>query len=319
MHARVGEAREQRVGGLAEVDHARHDDRRGAVLQQVHLARQARVLLHDLREQVADRPRHAVALRLTRDHQRVEVEQRLDQREVALADLRAAMVDQHLRPQHGVVLGQRVRALQLVTRARLARDAVEEQRLLERGHERVANAADHRVVGPDDERVLGDFVQGLHVVERVGVDVEAWIETEGVGERGVRAPTPRSDVVLRNDGVRRGMGARSVDPEQRVEDLPGRVCVERRRDLGDAPQVPVDELARAKAVLDGALAAAAGHEQLELGQAERVLHVHEHQADALRIAPRGSDAVLARERARLRRTRRVGHAEHLADATRIEV
>ena len=55
----------------------------------------------------------------------------------------------HLRAEHRVVLGERVVALDLEVGLAVPGDAVEEDRLLDRRDERVADAAEHGVVGPD--------------------------------------------------------------------------------------------------------------------------------------------------------------------------
>ena len=69
-----------------------------------------------------------------------------------------------------------------------------------------------------------------------------------------------------------------VDQKRGMEDLERLVGVERRDDLGQGRQVPVEELAQARVVLERAGARAPGDEELETGRAERVLHVDEQQA-----------------------------------------
>src|SRR5262249_4368277 len=85
------------------------------------------------------------------------------------------------------------------------------------------------------------------------------------------------------------------------------VRVEGRHDLGDAPEVPVDERAEARVVLDRAPARAAGHEELELGQAEGVLHVDGEKAHPDAILGSGTQALGRGERRGIRRPRRLGH------------
>ena len=60
----------------------------------------------------------------------------------------------HLGPEHRVVLGQRRVALHADERLGVPCDGVEEDRLLDRGHESVADSPEHRVVGPDRQLVL---------------------------------------------------------------------------------------------------------------------------------------------------------------------
>ena len=77
VRSRLLEAGEGGVRIAGVVD-PRHDDRRRAVLEQV----QARRDLGNVQKQVGDRPRDAVALRLTGDEDGVEAEQVLDERRV---------------------------------------------------------------------------------------------------------------------------------------------------------------------------------------------------------------------------------------------
>ena len=87
-----------------------------------------------------------MALGLTGDDHHVERAQVLDELSVGTAA--------DLRSERGVVLGQQIVALDLEPGAGVARDRVEEERLFERGNERVADAAEHGVVRPDGQLVL---------------------------------------------------------------------------------------------------------------------------------------------------------------------
>jgi hypothetical protein len=77
-----------------------------------------------------------------------------------------------------------------------------------------------------------------------------------------------------------------VDEPDGMEDLHRLVRVEGRDDGRDRVEVPVKELAEAAAVVDGAGAAAAADEELEVRQAERVLDVDDQQADSKRVVGR---------------------------------
>ena len=95
--------------------------------------------------------------------------------------------------------------------------------------------------------------------------------------------------------------------------------VEGGGDFSDAAQVPVDELAEADVVLDGAAAGAPADEEIEVRQAEGVLAIDERQADAVVVLRRRPQPVLPRPRLRLHRSLPVGHAPDLIDAIGIEV
>src|SRR6266508_2267874 len=236
-----------------------------------------------------------MALRLTGDHNRVEAREQLQQRRIALAA--------DLRPEHRVVLGQWVVALDLEGGLALAGDLVEEDGLLDRRDERVADSAQHRVVRPYRQAVAAAGFQRPDVAEQVLL------------VRGVRRPPDASlDVVSRDDRVRRRVAAVPVDEPGRVEDLLGPVRVERRHDLRDPSEVPVDELAKAAVVVGRAR-----HEQLEPRRAERVLDVHDEEADPARVVSGGPDPVLLRPRRRLRRARLVRDTPDLLDPAGIPV
>ena len=218
------EAGDGRARLLGEVDGAGDDDRRGAVLEEVD------ALGGDVVEQVAEGPGDAVALRLAGDDDRVEVAQQSDERLVPpVADLG---------PERRVVLRARVVALHLERGRRRPGDAVEEDRLLDRRDERVADPAEHRVVRPDRQLIPPLRLERAHVRQ------------ERLLLCRVRRPPHAVLHVLRGDNrVRRGVPPLRVDEPGRVEDLHRLVRVECRDDLGDRAEVPVDELAEAPVVV----------------------------------------------------------------------
>ena len=266
------------VGLVGVVDRAGNDDGRGAVLEQVDLLREPSLLHGRVREQVLDRPGDAVALGLARDHDRVELEQALDQRVVALAERLALAVVLHLRAEHRVVLGQRVIALRLEVERRTAGDRMEEERFLERGDERVADPAEHGVEGPDRQVVLAALLERPRVVAEVLLGVVG-IEPEPVGGRLVDPPPPRLDVIRGHERVRLRMASLGVDEQRAVEDLERLVRVERGHDLRERAEIAVDELAEPPRVVERSRPGAAGDEELEAGRAERVLHVDDDERD----------------------------------------
>src|SRR6185503_16095005 len=105
-------------------------------------------------EQVVDGPRDAMALRLPRDNDGVTREQLLDQPHVDPVERVAVRALGDLWPEQRVVLGARVVPLHLEVRPAVPGHTVEEDRLLERGYERVPDPPEHRVVGPDRQVVL---------------------------------------------------------------------------------------------------------------------------------------------------------------------
>ena len=182
------------------------------------------------------------------------------------------------------MLGQRVLALDLEGRLRVAGDAVEEERLLDRRDERVADPAEQRVVRPDRELVLPALGQRARVVRELPLRVVA-IESEARAHGRVDAPAARLDVLRRDERVRLRMVPVGVDEPDRVEDLHRPVRIEAGDDLRDRAEVAVDELAEPPVVVDRARSRPAADEELEARDAERVLDVDGEEAD------RGSSSV----------------------------
>jgi hypothetical protein len=87
-----------------------------------------------------------------------------------------------------------------------------------------------------------------------------------------------------------------IYPEDGVEDLHAGVGVQRRDDLRDAAQVPVEELTQPPVVVDGTATRSTADEQLMLRQAERILTVDEHEAGPLDIGTRRRNPVCSRPR-----------------------
>ena len=157
----------------------------------------------------------------------------------------------HLRAEHRVVLGERRVPLLLEVGLRAPRDGVEEDRLLDRRHERVTDPAQHRVVRPDRQLVLARRLERPRVVQQMALRVLG-IEPEAAGHDLVDAPAARLDVVGGDERVRLWMLALGIDEPDRVEDLHRLVGVERGDDLRDRVEVAVDELAEAPVVVHGA-------------------------------------------------------------------
>jgi hypothetical protein len=253
-----------------------------------------------------------VALRLARDDDGVERQEVLDQRLVQTGDRLAVRALGDLGPEDRVVLGERVLTLGLEVGLTRARDGVEEDRLFDRGDERVADAAEHRVIRPDRQVVLAGLRQLSRVVEELTLCV---VRLEADALDGVRVDAPPSglDVLRRDEGVGIRVPALLVDQPQWVEDLQGSMRVEGRDELADRPEIAIDELAQPAVVVDGPGARATGDEQLEAGDAEGVLDVDADEADAEGVIGRRPELVLVGPGDGRPRPFLVGHAPDLAD------
>ena len=212
-----------------------------------------------------------------------------------------------------------VAALDLEARLAVACEVVEEQGLLHRRDQAVADAAQNRVVGPDHQQVLARIAQLAAVVQQVplqGIDVAA---RYAVGDRRIHLPDTVFNVIERHRRQRLRMFAVRIDQEHRVEDLHSRMGVEGGMDFGDRGKVAVDEGAQAGIVIDGAASRTPADEQLEIRQAEGVLHVDGQQADPFPVGSRRRDAVLPGPGRRLPGAVSVRHAPDLAHRVGIEM
>ena len=215
------------------------------------------------------------------------------------------------------MLGERVLALDLEGRPAVPGQAVEEDRLLHRRHQRVPDAPQERVVGPYRQFVLPAFGQLACVVDEVALRV-VLLEPERLGHAWVDPPPAGLDVRGRDERVGLRVRAPLIHDPCRMEHLQGVVGVEARNDLRDRAQVAVHELTQAPVVLHRAGARPPGHEELESGDAERVLHVDHEQAQAELVLRGSAQAVAPRPPLGLARTSFVIHAPHLADAAGID-
>ena len=193
MRARVGEARERGVGRVREVDRARHDDGRRTVLEQVELRGEAALDNGRVTQEVVDRPRDAVTLRLAGDEHGVVGEQPLDQPAVPASQRVAEMVLEHLRTECRIVLGEGVSALDLELGRVAASDSVEEDRLLDRAHERMPDSADESMKRPDGQLVLPPGGECTDVRAQMFLHVPG-VEPQRLGHNGIDTPDPALDV-----------------------------------------------------------------------------------------------------------------------------
>ena len=109
------------------------------------------------------------------------------------------------------------------------------------------------------------------------------VEAQGIGHGRVDPEAAALDILGRYEGVRPRVIAVAVDEPDGVKDLHRVVGVEARQDLRDDPKVPVQKLDQAAVVIDCAAPRASTDEQLERGDAERVLDVDYEQADPKRV------------------------------------
>jgi len=152
---------------------------------------------------------------------------------------------------------------------RMARRRVIRDRLVQRRGNRMAGRADHGVIRPDHQLLLGLRLQGVYVVQR-----PARIE--------YRAPALVLDILRRDDGVRLRMASGAVDPPGRVENLGGDVAVERsgnRRDVLGVAHDPFDRAAR--------IVYRAGHAERAVGVDEIHLGIDQQQDRAQFIGAGG--------------------------------
>ena len=120
---------------------------------------------------------------------------------------------------------QGMAALDLELGLGVARHGVEEDRFLDRGHEGMADPAQHRVIRPDRQLEAATRLKGAHVMPQMLLRVGR-LEPEAARRRMVDTPAARGDVLGRHERVRVGVPAPLVDEEEPVEDLRRLVGVE---------------------------------------------------------------------------------------------
>ena len=242
----------------------------------------------------------------------------LDERGVALTERLPVRPALDFGPERRVVLRERARALHLEPCLAVAGRGVEEERLLDLAHERVPDAAEKRVEGPDRERVLPSAGERLDVRAQV-LRRRLLVEAERRSCVRAYAPAPARHVLERHERVRVGMAAVCVDEERCVEDLERLVGVERHDGLRDDTEVAVEEGAEALRVVHGARTRSSGDEELEPRRAERVLHVHEQEAGANVVLRCTRDPVLSRPGDGVTEAGLVVHLPHLPHAVEVDV
>jgi len=164
VHAGVGELRKCRLRFCRVIAEGRHDGAH-AIRHDVALLREGRILLENVLEQVFDAGLDAMARRLTRDDDCIRLQERLDEVRVALSDGTLTVPPgQHLGAQDGVVLGQRIAALDLAVGLSSTHKGVEHLGLLEDAQQSVSGTTENAVEGPSEQRVLALLLQLLAIM-----------------------------------------------------------------------------------------------------------------------------------------------------------
>ncbi len=296
MHAGRSEARERGIGLRGEVDeestlavgdhHGRH-----AVREQVDLARERRVCGEDFVEQVVDRALHAVTGGLSTDDHHVRTHERLHEPRVLLCECLPVVPHEHFGTEHGVVLGERVAALDLRPALRPAHERLEHPRLVDHTNEGVAVGAEDGVLGPQVQGVLALALELLAVEQCLLLEPGVVPVAQEPGHHRARLHLAAAHHLSRDDRVRGERGVARVDPETREEDLHGEVGVHRRRDLRELVQVVVDELRGPRVVLHRSRPRTPTDVQRAFRETEVLLGVDEQQVDDGRIRASARDAV----------------------------
>ncbi len=161
-----------------------NDHRRHAILEQIDPPGELLVSAANLVEEIRKSPAHAVALCLSRDEERVVGKKLLEESVVPGCDRLSFLIFQDLRPKGRVVLGKRARAFELERGLTLARDGMEEDRFLHCRDQRMADAAQDRVVRPDHESKLAVAAQKPAIMKEVPVEESRVAASQG--PRGFR-------------------------------------------------------------------------------------------------------------------------------------
>ncbi|KKU07464.1 MAG: hypothetical protein UX09_C0029G0003 [Candidatus Uhrbacteria bacterium GW2011_GWE2_45_35] len=309
VHAGRGEALQGLFGLGREVGREAaapvgHGHGRHAVAKDVDLGGQRRISGHDFVQEVVDRALDAVAGGLAGDDHGVRVQEFLHEAGVLLAEGLAVETGEHFGPEHRVVFGQRITALDLGPGLGAADVGVEHEGLVDETHEGMTFAPEHGVGRPQVQAVLAGALQlgdvELDLFEQPAVVVAA--EPLGHGRVGtdvavddlaVETQVDEFAVVEVDEAVGVEWLPDFVDPEGGEEDLEGEVGVEGGGQVGQAVEVFVDELGHPPRVVDGPGAGATADVQAAFGEAEVLLHVDEQQVDDETVGRRGGDPALA--------------------------
>ncbi len=284
----------------------RHRHGGHAVLHDVDLLGEGRILHSELLADIIGAGLDAVASGLADDDHRVVVDEEVEEARVLLGQRLAVPARQDLGPEDAVVLGQGVAPLDLGEPAASPEDRVVEAGLFDDAGQRVPRVAEHAVEGPEVQGVLAALLQLGAVVLHLLHEPAVVVAGDPVGDRGVGAnaavdhgavqgEVDELAVVERDEGVLVERLSVHGLPERREEALMGEVRVERDVEVGDHAGVAVEELGDADVVVDGAGAAASRHEQgaahaVRRGlEAEVLLEIDAQHGDAELVRAAGQD------------------------------
>ena len=159
MNTRRGKTLELQFGLRGIVDDAGDDDGGGAILEDIDLFRQPRVVDADIVEQILDGPGDAVTLGLTGDDHRIVGFQQMHEFTAFGREGPAVRRQLDFRAEDRIVLGEGLIALDMKMGLTVAHHAVKKDRLLQRADQGVADAALHGMVGPDRQVVFAAHPQ----------------------------------------------------------------------------------------------------------------------------------------------------------------
>ncbi len=289
MHASGLEALERSFGLRCEVSHeaaaaVRHRHRGHAVAEDVDLGGEIGIPCQDFIQDIVDAALDAVAGSLAGDHQGIGLEEGVQEQRVLLRQGLAIVPHEHFRPQHRVVLGERVAALDLAQALAEPRQGVEEPGFVDDTAQDVTVAAEQAVGRPEVELVLAGALELLAVELDLPYQPLVIAVHQHAGDGRIGRETPLPDVVGGDDGVRRRLLASFVQPEPREENLEGEVGVQRRGDLSNHAEIAVDELGDAPVVIDRAGAGTACDVERPFWVAEVLLQVDQQQVELEGIA-----------------------------------
>lgn len=304
VHAGVGVAIERSLGLRREIDEEtalRIGDRhgRGAVLEDVHLLSQARVLGENLVQEVVDGRPHAMARSLTRDDDGIGVHELLDEADVLRRENSAVEALADLRAEDRVVLRERIATLHFSLGLDLPDVRMEHPGFLDDADQRVTVGAEHAVLGPDVQLVAPTLREFLAVELRLLLKPDVVAVTEESCHRWVRrrlaggiAHAEDREICRQHVVGLEGVTV-LVDPERRGEDLEREVSVHGRSDVRQDIEVAVNEFRGPAAVINRSRSALAAHVERAFRETEVLLLVNEQKVDLEPVARRGLDVELS--------------------------
>ena len=303
VHTRCSKACECCPALLSEVRTIRDDDRGHAVLENVHILREACITTHDLREEIIDRRLHTMRERLTGDDDLVEGKDVIEELLIALCNGGFPIpVCSHFRREDGVVLRERILPLQLMLVLRRTRVSMEEACLLDDADKVVPFGTEDTVLRPEVEHVLARVAAALHLL---GIEADLAHELD-VGHAEHQRDIHRRkrtadlfattmDIEIAIDHVmRQERLLLFITPEHRREDLEGLMRIERRMDRGDLREFTIDELGESARIIDRTASRPPRDEQRPFREAEVALSIDHEEHNALLVGRTRRDVIVAR-------------------------